>query len=349
MLIELMKALTSFVAACQHRFAPIRPHRDEDQPAPGEVAASPIGSRCFGRGAGSPRTALALGLAAGVAIAGCQPPSGAPAVSPTEAKSSPSAAELTRAALDGRLAETEAKLDATEGEERRAELASHRLVLTIALVELERRIAAGETAAPNVEGLITSVELMLASRRGFPRRAPSKQPTSGKAAANAPVASEAPPREELEPDLDDLLDDRSRHMKARGKTAKPKIAEDRLDGDGFASSEDESEDEPHAKLESKLGRIEKARVEVESRPRGLMTAVQRQIGAMEACLGQLDADVTLQVTVRMDAGGAVRIAKVGGVAGAPATCLARVLQRVRVPDHDGGTRIVRFPLYFQPN
>jgi hypothetical protein len=70
---------------------------------------------------------------------------------------------------------------------------------------------------------------------------------------------------------------------------------------------------------------------------------------MEACLGQVDEDVTLQVTVRLDASGRVRTARVSGVKGRAAGCISRVLRRVRVPDHEGGTRIVRFPLYFQPD
>lgn len=290
--------------------------------------------------------ALALGVASCAAMAACHSTGGDPATSHVAVSRVPSPVEAARSELDERLVDTEAKLAASKDETERGELAARRLVLTVALVELDRRVAAGETAAPNVEGLIASVELMLAAPRHSPRRAPRTAVLEADKGKGDVATGEVPPREEKDGDLLRAVD-KPLEMHRRGEP-KPKLASGPRGGvgeddDGFTDTEDEGEPE------GKAGRIEKARVEVESRPRGLMTAVQRQLGAMEACLGELDDDVTLQVTVSMDAGGAVRIAKVGGVGATTASCVARVLQRVRVPGHDGGTRIVRFPLYFQPN
>jgi hypothetical protein len=109
---------------------------------------------------------------------------------------------------------------------------------------------------------------------------------------------------------------------------------------------DKRKDEAEGEADDDTTTVEKARVEDEERPHALMSAVRRRSADMEACLEDIDSDVTLQVTVRLDSSGAVRDPKIAGVGNAVAACVADVLRSVTVSGHDGGSRVVRFPLYF---
>lgn len=298
-------------------------------------------------------TMLALG-----ALSGCHAHTSADTtVVVAERSREATSAEVLNAALEQRLAAVEAKLDATADEGDRRALARQRLVLTIAIVEVGRRIGAGDSGAVDVDRLLISVERSLA-KRARPPRADSSGGKVGRGPGRQGLRPETPPieEEEMERDLDDLR----QNKKDKGKETVKGVARDKTcaPGDPLCAAPPPHQTATSPKPTDSLdgygsdgegGRIEKARVEGESRPQGLMTAVQRRLGAMESCLGELDDVVTLQVILRMDVAGAVRDAKVSGVNPGVASCVAGVLKRVRVPDHDGGTHVVRFPLYFQPD
>ena len=296
---------------------------------------------------------LATLLAVGT-LSGCHTHVAADTKVVAERSREPSSAEVVHGALEQRLAAVEAKIDTTTDEAERRALARQRLVLTIAIVEVGKRIGAGETDAPDVDRLLISVERSLAGR-SQPDRSRS---FGGKANAERKpgrqgLRRETPPVEEEEADPVDVKQDK----KSRGTTTVKGVTT----GKECAPGDPLCGPPPHQTAASPKpiealdeyggegdGRIEKARVEGESRPQGLMTAVHQRLGAMESCLGEVDDVITLQVILRMDAAGAVRDAKVSGVNPGVASCVAGVLKRVRVPDHDGGTHVVRFPLYFQP-
>lgn len=262
-----------------------------------------------------------------------------------EPQREPSSAELAKTMLEERVNQVEGQLRAAEDDAERAALARQRLVLTIAIAEVGRRIGAGEEQV-DVDRLLTSVELMLDT--GPRRRAAKTRASGGKLGGKGgprfkPLAQDKKPANEELTEVGDG-DEPSEREESGKKKAKPKPKR------AATRSLETSLAEPDASADPSggEGQREKARVEVESRPRGLMTAVQKRVPEMESCLGGIDDDVTLQVTVRLGAGGQVRLAKVRGVASREASCVSRVLKSVRVPDHDGGTRIVRFPLYFRP-
>ena len=250
-----------------------------------------------------------------------------------------SMAELARGTVEQRLASVEAELEARlragASEAERKELTHRRLVLTVAIAELSRRIDAGDRERIDVERLLSSVELAL--------REPAGTGPGGRG-VTARNAKETATRERDRRILRPL-------PKSKDKASRTNnTIEEELPDDGLEPPPPEPTATAAALKSDKEegGRIEKARVEVESRPRGLMTAVRRQLESMEACLGHIDDDLRLQVTVRMDSAGAVRNAQVRGVTGGVAGCISDVLRRVRVRDHDGSARIVRFPLFFQP-
>ncbi len=298
-------------------------------------------------------------------------PTSGPQRAPEATSQGRSPAARTKRNLDQRLAAIELQLDRSlllEGDERRL-LARQRLVLSIAIAEMKRRVEIGDSQPVDVDRLLTGVEIMLAAQR-LPGggRASRGRASRGRASGGQAVTTSRGPSTLLErldgagqAERDDKRDAAvSLDAPARGKAPRRgqgrRGKEKRGCAPGDLSCDPLERAEPVAAagpVEEERrggdgGRVEKARVESESRPRNLMTAVQRRVAAMESCLGSLDDDVTLQVTLRMDAGGAVRAAKVSGIDGGAASCVSRVLKRVRVPDHDGGTRIVRFPLYFQP-
>jgi hypothetical protein len=238
---------------------------------------------------------------------------------------------VERIELERRIAEVEGQLAIAPDGEARVALSERRLVLSIAVAELGR-LEVG--AKLTVEEHIAQATAMLAARRREETRSRSvvvAAPSVDKSVKNqVPRAAEELEQQDLE---------------AAPGTTKSKFDSKPPAPQGLPVGHAPQPTSTAPREQG--GKVEKARVASESQPPGLMAAVEREVGAMEACLGDLDGGVTLQVTLRLNAAGAVSNAKVGGVTGEAALCVRRVLQRVRVPDHDGGTRVVRFPLYFQ--
>jgi hypothetical protein len=233
-----------------------------------------------------------------VALAGC---AGAeePLARPEEvAPVDPAVAELER-----RIAGVEARLAKGDDEVLRRD----RLVLSVALVELRRQLAAGVAAdlARVVADAERSVDIERARVASAAAPTPRTRNPRGHALAPIPAAS--------------------------GAVDLPTDAPDEEEKDG--SKQD--------------GKIGKARVvdDGSGQPAALLSAVEGKLPAMEACLGDLDDDVTIQVIVRLDTG-VVKDPRVSGIAAEPAGCIGDVLRTVRVPNGPSGSKIVRFPLYF---
>jgi hypothetical protein len=205
------------------------------------------------------------------------------------------------AELERRLSEVEAQLERSDD----AALRRRRLVITVALVALERRLAAGEQP-PDAEALLADADRWVTGEQEARQRV-----------AQPPPPKPAPPGLQVTQPRETLV-------------AEP----------------EEKGEEKSAKDDKPTG-VEKARVQDDpARPAALMSEVERKLADMEACLGDLDADVEIQVALRLDASGAVKDPRVTGVAGKPAGCIGDVLRGIRVRDHQGGSRVVRFPLLF---
>ncbi len=288
---------------------------------------------------------LGLGVALGASVLGC-PAGGAPVVSDARdgaAASGPASEAMAR--LERELVETERALDAGADEDARALLARRRLVLTIAIALLSRRAQAGDVTAPDVEGLMASIEQRMKPLARPTPSEPAPPPGGDDADGDGDLVADEP--------VEDPGDNKERAGDEKDSGTSTAPSKHRADKPRKTIRLEEISPEGNPKdkggaFDAKTpDRVEKAAVADEARPRGLMSAVSRQLTAMEGCLEEVDGDVKLDVTVRLDAGGSVRLAKVTGVTGAPASCVAGVLRRVRVHKHDGGARVVRFPLFFQ--
>ena len=96
-----------------------------------------------------------------------------------------------------------------------------------------------------------------------------------------------------------------------------------------------------------------AQVEHVELPDGVMTAVSASVGELSECVPEslrLDPSLRIEVSARLSSAGAFRDLRVS--AGALLDpeieqCIVAALLRVRVPDYDGDSRTVSFPLFLQ--
>ena len=96
-----------------------------------------------------------------------------------------------------------------------------------------------------------------------------------------------------------------------------------------------------------------AQVQNQGLPAGLQPEVDKRLGDLAGCLPpdlRKRTDLRLTVRARLAEDGGLRDASVTGEVSLPpmaTQCLGDVLAKIRVPEHDGSSRIVTFPLWFR--